>query len=129
FKSDRDLRFDIERLEAAISRFLSPWAYDGDNEIVIGARIHANSLVAFIDAQDYVDYVASVRLFKSIDGGETFSASDDVIEVTYEDTILIAADRHQIDVEGISLDTPQELGGIGFMRIQLDFRVGGSAIA
>lgn len=129
FKSDRDLRFDIERLEAAISRFLSPWAYNGDNEIVIGARIHANSLVAFIDAQDYVDYVASVRLFKSIDGGETFSASDDVIEVTYEDTILIAADRHQIDVEGISLDTPQELGGIGFMRIQLDFRVGGSAIA
>ena len=129
FKSDRDLRFDIERLEAAISRFLSPWAYDGDNEIVIGARIHANSLVAFIDAQDYVDYVASVRLFKSIDGGKTFSPSDDVIELTYEDTILIAADRHQIDVEGISLDTPQELGGIGFMRIQLDFRVGGSAIA
>jgi len=129
FKSDRDLSFDIERLEAAISRFLSPWAYDGDNEIVIGARIHANSLVAFIDAQDYVDYVASVRLFKSIDGGKTFSPSDDVIELTYEDTILIAADRHQIDVEGISLDTPQELGGIGFMRIQLDFRVGGSAIA
>lgn len=129
FKSDRDLRFDIERLEAAISRFLSPWAYDGDNEIVIGARIHANSLVAFIDAQDYVDYVASVRLFRSIDGGKTFAASDDVIELTDEDTILIAADRHQIDVEGISLDTPQELGGIGFMRIQLDFRVEGSAIA
>jgi hypothetical protein len=130
FMSDRDPRFDVERLSAAISRFLSPWAFGGESEITIGARVHANSLVAFIDAQDYVDYVASVRLFISADGGKTFVAANDVAELKDdEDAILIAADRHQIDVEGISLDTPAELGGIGFMRIQLDFRVGETALA
>jgi hypothetical protein len=86
--------------------------------------------VAFIDAQDYVDYVASVRLFTSANGGNTFVAATDVAELKDdEDAILIAADRHEIDVEGISLDTPAELGGIGFMRIQLDFRVSETALA
>jgi hypothetical protein len=123
FLSDRDPGFDAARLQEAISRYLSPWAYGDGEDIVIGRRIYANSLVAFIDGRDYVDFVGSVRLFTSTDG-EDFTATDgDSAVAEADDAVLIAAPRHEIDLIGDELEAQSRLAGIGYMRIELDFRV------
>src|SRR6185436_19075341 len=63
-----DAGFAARRLNDDLIRFLSPWAFDDGAELTIGGRIYANSILDFIDRRDYVDYVAGIKLFRSLNG-------------------------------------------------------------
>jgi hypothetical protein len=130
FRGDND-EFNRKRLNDALNRYLSPWAYDDGADIVINRSLFANSIVAFAAQQPYVDFVAAVNLFSSRDG-HTFSltpSSDagggggDCVSDPGADTVLVAASQHVIDI--ISGDTfnAQDFQGVGYMRIGLDFIV------
>jgi hypothetical protein len=129
FRPGRDEGFYKNLLNEEINRFLSPWAYEKSQDITIGARIYANSIVNFIDERDYVDYVATIKLFSSEDG-RTFKmapltgSSGYFVTTERPDGVLVAAQKHDIDII-TEIGYKEELfTGINYMKIELDFVVG-----
>ncbi len=55
-------------LDQSIKRFLSPWAFEVGKDITIGGRIRSSDLLAFIENQQYVDYVVGFKLFHVFSG-------------------------------------------------------------
>jgi hypothetical protein len=117
-----------ERLQQDLVRFLSPWAFDEGTDVAIGGKIYANSIVDFVDRRDYVDFVAEIRLFRSVDQDDFVlappSTDDYHVATSRPDEVLVSAPRHLIEV--ISEDGYQasSFTGINYMRIELDFIVG-----
>ena len=130
FRARGNEDFDRKRLEEELQRFLSPWAYDGVADLVIGGRIYANSIIDFLDRRPYIDYLANLRLFTS-DDGENFRPvllplqPEEAYAVTAErpDAVLVAARRHEIDLIPEAGFQVEQFEGIGFMRVELDFIV------
>jgi hypothetical protein len=128
FRDGIDAGFAQRRLNGDLIRFLSPWAFDDGAELTIGGRIYANSIVDFIDRRDYVDYVAGIKLFRSLDGkafdlvppvaGEYHVAAD------RPDQVLVAASQHYFDIIPDTGYQQASFTGINHARIELDFIVG-----
>ena len=126
FSNGGDEKFDRERLAAALNRYLAPWAFDEGSDIVIGQRIDATSIVAFVDALPFVDFVGVCRLFASEDGEASFHLGDDGgdrVEARGADEVLTPASRHEIDVISDEMFEETEFTGVGYMKIELDFVV------
>lgn len=117
------------RLNEDINRFLSPWAFDAGKDIVIGGRIYANVIVSLIEELAYVDFVASVRLFKR-ENGRSFTPIQRLgtegywVEPETSDGVLVAARSHEIDIVTEADYEEEDLIGIEYMQIELDFVVG-----
>ena len=115
-----------------LNRFLSPWAYEEGAEIEIGGRIYANVIINFLEERSYVDYVANITLFSSEDHGKTFrpvlpSADEGYwVQTDRPDGILVAAQQHEIDLIAGAGYEEQVFTGINYMKIDLDFIVGGN---
>ncbi|EDM80951.1 hypothetical protein PPSIR1_25266 [Plesiocystis pacifica SIR-1] len=131
FNEGIDEGWASRQLNEDIKRLLSPWAYDDGAELSIGGRIYANSIIDYVDRRDYVDYVAELKLFTSLDGidfsmaPDLFSSSGEGYYVGGErdDQILVAARDHQIDI--ITERYQQEaFTGLEYMKVELDFIVG-----
>jgi hypothetical protein len=112
-----------------LNRYLSPWAYDDGAELSIGGRIYANSIIDFVDRRDYVDYLAELKLFRSLDNvnfelvPERHDSEGYWVGTWRDDQILVAARDHQIDI--ITERYQQEaFTGLEYMKIELDFTVG-----
>ena len=126
FMPGTDEGYCRQRLTQELNRFLSPWAYDDSADLVIGGSIYANSIINFIEQRDYVDFIAGLRLFTIEDGrpklvpeGTGYHAS-----AGRPDAVLVAAAAHEFDVIAATDFRVQGFGGIGNMRIELDFLVG-----
>lgn len=132
FRGGGDDGFYRKLLIEELSRHLSPWAYDEGADVVIGGKIFANSIVSFLDSRDYVDYVATITLFSSDDGGRTFERAPEPTADGYfvatdrADGVLVAARTHEIDPISAAQYTGKSLFGINYMKIELDFVVSGS---
>ncbi|SOD92832.1 baseplate J/gp47 family protein [Spirosoma fluviale] len=61
-----DETFYIGRLQEAITRFLSPWAFAGGEGPSFGGKIYKSVLINFVEEQPYVDYVTDFQLFHDI---------------------------------------------------------------
>jgi hypothetical protein len=128
FRDGIDAGFAQRRLNDDLIRFLSPWAFDDGAELTIGGRIYANSILDFIDRRDDVDFVADIKLFRSLDG----SAFDLVPPVVGEyhvatdrpDQVLVAAPQHFFNVIPETGYQQASFTGIHYARIELDFIVG-----
>jgi hypothetical protein len=119
-------------LQDELNRFLSPWAYDEGEDIALGGRIYANSIVDFVDRRSYVSYVAGVHLFYS-DDGETFfpapvppAGEGTYVEAGSPSSVLVAARTHTIDVLHDAVYDESLVKGINFMKVELDFIVAAS---
>lgn len=126
FMPGTDEGYCRQRLTQELNRFLSPWAYDDSADLVIGGSIYANSIINFIEQRDYVDFIAGLRLFTIEDGrpklvhdGAGYHAN-----AGRPDAVLVAAAAHEFDVIAATDFRVQGFGGIGNMRIELDFIVG-----
>lgn len=112
-----------------LNRYLSPWAYDEGAELSIGGRIYANSIIDFVDRRDYVDYVAELKLFTSLDSVDFELVPERPGDAGYfvgarrDDQILVAARDHQIDIISERYQQ-QAFTGLGYTKIALDFIVG-----
>jgi hypothetical protein len=118
-------------LNDEIVRFLSPWAYEGGADIVIGGKIYANTLIDFIEERSYVDYVAEVKLFSSEDRRTFRPAVASPGEGSYVATdrpngVLVSVRQHEIDMIAETGYEAETFRGINYMKIELDFTVGES---
>jgi hypothetical protein len=115
-------------LNTELNRFLSPWAYVNNGDIVIGGRIYANVLINFIEKRPYVDYVSNIMLFMSEDGltfrqANKSSQNENFVQPSRLDGILVAARQHEIDMISDDGYNPEMFVGINYMKIGLDFVV------
>ena len=92
---------------------------------MIGGSIYANSLINFIEQRPYVDFIAGLRLFTGEDERFTLvpDGPDHHASVTRPDAVLVSAAEHEFDVIASNDYRLQAFGGIGNMRIELDFSV------
>jgi hypothetical protein len=127
FKPGQDEGFAGRRLNEDLVRFLSPWAYGEGEELMIGGRIYASSILDFVDRRDYVDYVAELKLFRGR-GQDDFElippGPDYHVATDRPDQVLVAARSHVIDVISELGYRQASFTGINYMKIELDFIVG-----
>lgn len=126
FMPGTDEGYCRDRLNDELNRFLSPWAYDEGADLVIGGSIYANSIINFIEQRDYVDYIAGLRLFTVEQGRPTLVPEGPGYHVSASrpDAVLVAAPSHEFDVIALTDYRVAGFGGIGNLRIELDFSVG-----
>lgn len=68
FHAEYDPGYHSVLLNEEIKKFLSPWAYSQGKDIVIGGRIHASEILAFIEGREYVDYVVDFEVYHQHQG-------------------------------------------------------------
>ncbi len=136
FNDGFDLGLARAGLNDALSRWLSPWAYDEGADIVIGGAIYANSIVDFLERQPAVDYVEELKLFRlNAEAGRfepvarpTGADADGYrVAAAAPDQVLVAARGHEIDPIMPGVGTDERFTGIGYMKIELDFVVAANA--
>lgn len=86
-------------LGQAITRFLSPWAFGEAGSPSFGGSIHKSTLIGFVEAQPYVDYVTDFQLFHDI-GGVRGTVDLDRAEASRAVSVLVSAPAtaHEINV-------------------------------
>lgn len=65
FTAGKDANFYKQELKMAVLRFLSPWAFNGQQDITFGGTIMMSSVLQLIEQQDYVDYVTSFIMYSN----------------------------------------------------------------
>jgi len=127
FRQGVDEGFAQRQLVEDLVRFLSPWAFDEGAELMIGGKIYANSILDFVDRRDDVDYVAQIKLFRSLNGVDYDLVppvvGDYHVATDRPDQVLVAAPTHFIDVIPESGYQQSSFTGINYSRIELDFIV------
>lgn len=96
FKSGYDENYYAQELNTDITKFLSPWAYDKNIQIIFGVNVHISSLITYIEKLDYVDYLQDVKLLKK------GALSQKTVSPSNPKSILVSAKSHFIstDVKG-----------------------------
>lgn len=116
-------------LNEELQHYLAPWAYDRSAEIVFGGRISTSLIVNFLEERPYVDYVAGIKLFTSLDGqhftlyGEPAGDQLEDVSVLAPDAILVSDRSHQIDLITEEGYEQEFFTGINYMKIELDFQI------
>ncbi|MCP4687055.1 MAG: hypothetical protein GY859_03335 [Desulfobacterales bacterium] len=126
--------FYLEQLNTDLKRLLSPWAYKEQKEkkIFFGVHVYNSSVIHFIEKREYVDYVASFKLFEQAsvrqDGSDqprTMQrlSTSTMARVRRPDSILVSAPFHVIDPILTEDFRPEDFEGVGYMMIELDLEV------
>jgi hypothetical protein len=127
FHKGLDEGFAQRRLNEALVRFLSPWAFDDGAELMIGGKIYANSILDFADRRDDVDFVAEIKLFRCVNGKDFDLippvVGDYHVAADGPDQVLVAAPQHYFDVIPEAGFQQASFSGINYARIELDFIV------
>jgi hypothetical protein len=130
-------------LQETLRRRLSPWAYEEGEDIKFNGKVYKSQLLAFVEEQEYVDYVTDFRMihFRTEPGvGEMSIESDlyvyfnsperdtDVAIASTAASILVSADRHSIQTlrpDEFPCDNPEDTctGGIDCWYVDIDFMV------
>jgi hypothetical protein len=100
-------------LDEELRRFLSPWAFGGE-DIAFGGRIYTSHVLKFVEDRHYVDYVTGFRMFHLRPGlgigsaciGTTFIVAGphgglevtDFAEASTARSILVSAEHHHITI-------------------------------
>ncbi len=95
-----DENFYAKKMQEAITRFLSPWAFTEDGSPTFGGKVHKAVLINFVEDLPYVDYVTDFLLFhsfKDINGNDQVEEADEVT-ASKAISILVSASTHDISV-------------------------------
>ncbi len=117
-------------LNDALVRFLAPWVFDESAEVVLGRRIYASSILDFADRHESVDFVAEIKLFRSLDGVNfEWVEVDDAaggyhVEADQPDQVLIPATQHYFDIIPDTGFEVMSFTGVNYTRLEFDFIVG-----
>ena len=111
-----------EALNKELQQYLAPWAYDQSADIFFGGDINTSLIVNFVEERPYIDYVAAVTIFTSLDGKEIAPYGP---ETVFAPDVILVSDRSHvigpIPEEGFE---EEFFTGINYMKIELDFQVG-----
>jgi hypothetical protein len=94
FAVGKDPGYYTSQLEVALQQYLSPWAFDLQDDIIFGGSVHRSHIIRFIEQQDYVDFVINFKMsHTSRDGKE-----DDLSEAKAKTSrsIIVSAQHHDI---------------------------------
>ena len=93
-----DQAYYTKQLQQAITRFLSPWAFDGSGVPSFGGKVYKSALINFVEQQRYVDFVTDFKLFQDIPCQPAGSVDLDEATASRAISILVSApaDMHQI---------------------------------
>ncbi|HAP64873.1 MAG TPA: hypothetical protein DCR93_37105, partial [Cytophagales bacterium] len=69
FREGNDEGYYVTQLNEELRRYLSPWAYQANQEVVFGGRIYKSKVLAFIENRPYVDYVLDFKLYHLVPEG------------------------------------------------------------
>lgn len=88
------------QLQSAITRFLSPWAFDGAGAPSFGGKVRKSALIHFVEAQACVDYVTDFRLYRDIPCQPPGGIDLDEAAGSLAVSVLVSAPagKHQITV-------------------------------
>lgn len=111
-------------LNDELCRFLAPWAYDSSADIVFGGQINASLIINFVEKRPYVDYVAGLKLFISVDGRSftTWTPGAEGSRLPPE-AILVSDHSHEIDMIAEESYEAEFFTGISYMKLELDFQI------
>jgi hypothetical protein len=89
----------LNRLQEAITWFLSPWAFPGGGSPSFGGRIYKSVLINFVEEQPYVDYLTDFLLFHQYidDAGVLRTVEKDEVAGSKAVSILVSARKHDIE--------------------------------
>jgi hypothetical protein len=99
-----DETFYVTTLQETITRFLSPWAFDGGGSPSFNGKIYKSVLINFVEEQPYVDYVTDFELFHiflDMDGIQQTLEKNEV-EGSKAVSILVSVPATQHDIEAIN---------------------------
>lgn len=94
------------KLEEALIKFLSPWAYETGSDIVFGGKIHKSVILNFVEEQEFVDYITCFEMFHIVPDNPENDPTKDVDEAiaSTSASILGSSATHEITV----LETEEE---------------------
>ncbi|RII29846.1 MAG: hypothetical protein CXR30_11075 [Geobacter sp.] len=95
FQTGCEPNFYTGELGAALTRFLSPWAYQAERSISFGATIYKSVLLDFVEELDYVDYVTDFKMY-SYSGEVSDNIDRSMAQPETPDAILVSANSHSI---------------------------------
>ncbi|MEM9835007.1 MAG: hypothetical protein AAF828_00810 [Bacteroidota bacterium] len=100
-----DETFYLRQLNQDLVEFLTPWAFDQEQEIEFGGKIYKGAIVNFIEERPYVDYIENLILSNTRD-----TAQQDVEFVTPSKrvSILVSTRQHIIKALGAELVGDQQ---------------------
>ncbi len=88
------------KLNEALVKFLSPWAYATGSDIVFGGKIHKSVILNFVEEQEYVDYITCFEMFHIVPGDPDNDPEKDVDEAlaSTSASVLGSASEHAIKI-------------------------------
>ncbi len=88
------------KLNEALIKFLSPWAYATGSDIVFGGKIHKSVILNFVEEQEYVDYITCFKMYHIVPGDPGNDPNKDVDEAVASTSasVLGSASEHNITV-------------------------------
>lgn len=94
-----DETFHVNKLDEAITRFLSPWAFTASSSPTFGGKVYKSVLINFVEDLPYVDYVTDFKLFHRYQdsGGVQATAEKNEVEGSMAVSILVSAKKHNIE--------------------------------
>jgi len=129
FHKGYDEVFYTEKLIEEIKEFLSPWAYGKTESIRIGGTLDAGLVVNFIAERPYIDFVANLKLFQSIDDQPFVDArfinnGENIVIPDQPDMVIVSDETHFIAVVDENNYDEDSETGINYMIVERDFIVG-----
>lgn len=117
FKMQMDAGYYVKELQRELQKFFSPWVFRDETEIQLGSRLYRSSIIEFIELRPYVNFIASIRLFKN---GRLFE--DEEISPDIQ-TLIVSAETHEINVVEPDAVVCQTNQGIEQMIVDINFEV------
>ncbi|WP_075341986.1 baseplate J/gp47 family protein [Tenacibaculum agarivorans] len=128
FNTGVDQVYFKAKLIEELKEFLSPWAYGKTESISLGGTLDAGVVINFIAERPYVDFVANLKLFQSIDN-ESFvdvravNNGENVVIPDQPDMIIVSDIDHIINIVDDNNYNENSEIGINYMMIERDFKV------
>lgn len=104
FHAGFDETFYTHKLDEAITRFLSPWAFPGGGSPTFGGKIYQSVLLNFVEEQPYVDYVTDFKLSHTYIGSSSAGLDLSIVDQELSEiegskaiSLLVSAKHHVIE--------------------------------
>lgn len=93
-----DVGFYLTKLNEDLKKFLAPWAYNTDSDVIFGGKLHKSVILNFVEELDYVDYVQSFKMYKSKSSDKPSVFGEDINEAIASSSasILTSVAKHEI---------------------------------
>ncbi len=128
FNEGYDKVFYTSKLINEIKEFLSPWAFGKIEDLKIGGTLSAGVLINFIAERPYIDFVAKLKLFQSLEEQPFLDAAllnngENIVRPSATDMVIVSDETHVIDVVDDNDYNEDTQKGINYMMIGRDFIV------